>query len=958
MNKVYYILIFVIMYAESFAQISKDSVQAMFPVGNIVSFKDNIACYRLKGIKDGGMYGFCKFDPNYHPNLTASMTSWEMGKGERSIILNSQCYTFIAPIFDYALPFNDGWAPVCINKKWTYVSPEGEYLCDFSLDAAYPFKGGKAKVSFEGNSYEINCKGEGLPSIIERDTDDLSLELKAETINQLCSEAQYEKAIEEGQKTYEKMAYVQDCMQPEMSDRCLANIVRIAFGIMNAQNQLMSTTSAHYPDLFHRYRALSVDKFVSFESRHPAINRYNAGSYFLYFIDKYNKEGFDIINEINRKDYKSAIVKFEKWIKNNNISLKDDCQLLMFYYYLAELSDDFETANTLLIDISSNYANNRMNSVINEEAMCVILADIKKYQSAECLFKNKVKKITGLKCDERLFCLYYNLALMYKSAKSYEKSIDCLKQALQNKLPGNMEDIRLECMSELLNLQLDAEIIDDDLLKQYVDAEREYCITLFETEHTIVLNRLWGNSIQRMQRVLSHLNSCTDQTYLKSAFALTVFQQGITLDVEKYMSKTIFGVGDVDNMRLYNQFIERKSKFKGIDVFDLISVEDSDRENIYELYDLEKCIKENIRKKSHYIPIDIYNNFDSCNLNLVDIIQYPDSNGLYWDGAFVKTTEGFLSYIPLSIHDEFSSEDFWDKINLAKHFNQQDDIYVYYGVLDTHGLEYTNYDTRNPFCNYRLHRSSSLANVMANRNIQPNNNVMLYGGLDYGDNIVAQERGASKGYLENSKVEIDQIAEILANSDMDIDVQIKTEDEGTIKAFQQLSGASPKILHLATHGFSCPRQHLYNTMEDRFNYYRQNSNIQQQEWLMNNTGLLMSLDDNEENVLYANTVATCDLSKTELVVLSACSTMYGNDSDGIMQTIGLTTAFSFTGAKNIITSLQDVDDEMSCQFMVAFYKFLTESDSIYDSFRKTVMLMSEKYPQSPSYWNSFVLVEN
>jgi len=394
-----------------------------------------------------------------------------------------------------------------------------------------------------------------------------------------------------------------------------------------------------------------------------------------------------------------------------------------------------------------------------------------------------------------------------------------------------------------------------------------------------------------------------------------------------------------------------------MDVFDLISAEDSVRENIYELYDLEKCIKENIKKtKGHYIPTDIYKRSDTCNLNMVDIIQYQDTSYLYRYGAFVNTTNGSLSYIPLSIYDEFSCDDFWKKINMTKHFKPQDDIYVYYGALDTLGLEYTNVDTRIPFCDYKLHRSSSLANVMSNKNILSNKNVVLYGGLDYGENIVARNRGANKGYLANSKVEIYEIAEILNNSDMN--VQIKTEDEGTIESFQKLSGKSSRILHLATHGYSSPRQHDYKFLEDRFNYYRQNMDIQQREWLMNNTGLLMSLDNNEENVLYANKVVSVDLSKTELVVLSACRTMSGNISDGNMQSVGLTTAFSLASAKNIITSLRDVDDQKTCEFMVSFYKFFKESNNIYESFRNTVIAMKQKYQQAPAYWNLFVLVEN
>lgn len=955
-NKFYLLLLSCFMCMESFAQLTKDSIQQMFPPGNFVSFQDNIACYRLRGVKEGGMYGFCKYDFAYAPNITAPMTSWDSNKGEVSKVLNSPCYTFIAPIYDYALPFNDGWAPVCINKKWTYVSLDGHYLCGFVFDAAYPFKDGKAKVVFESNSYEINYKGEGLPDKIRRETQDLSLDLRSHTINQLCSEAQYEKAIAEGKRAYCDITTTQNGSLPELSASNLISIIQIAFATMTAQNSLMSL-SENKRDVFNKYRTIPIERRISFESGHPAINRYNSELYISSFIKKYGNECSKIVNEISRKDYKSAIVKFEKWIEDNSIELTDDYILLLCYYYLSELSDDFENANKLLISISSNYDEIKEVLRLNEEALCIVLADIKKYKSAEQLFYEQIRRNDLADSDEKLFCHYYNLALMYKSANDEKNSIDCFRNAIQYKLPNNMEDIRLECISELLNSQLKSSTMDYDLLVEYVNSEIIYNTNLFETENRIVLNRLWGNSIQRMQRILCYLDSFPDMLYLKSAFVLSVFQQSIPFDSEKHLAKTISSLNNSEYQQLYLKFLEDKSKFRGIDVFDLISSDDYERENIYKLYDMEKNLKEFILKtKGHYISTEIYKRFYACSINMVDVVQYQDTCSLYKYGAFVNTNNGSLSYVHLSFYDEFSSDDFWERINLIKHFKPRDDIYVYYGVLDTLGLEYSNFEYRIPFCDYKLHRSSSLSNVMSDININSNKNVVLYGGLDYGDNMVSQNRGASKGYLANSKIEIEEIAKILDESDMNI--RIKTEDEGTIESYQELSGKSPQILHLATHGYNYPRQHRYNFLEDRFNYYRQATDIQLHEWLMNNTGLLMSLDCKEENVLYANRVASSDLSKTELVVLSACSTISGSTSDGNMQSIGLTTAFSLASAKNIITSLRDVDDQKTYEFMVTFYQFFRDSNKIYDSFRNTVLEMKQKYPQNSDYWNSFVLVEN
>ena len=107
-NKITIITIIISLFSmESFAQLSKDSIESLFPNGNFVSFRENLACYRLKGIKNGGMYGFCKYVPAYKPFFSTRMRNWDKGNGETTKVLNSKCYTIIAPIFDYALPFNE-----------------------------------------------------------------------------------------------------------------------------------------------------------------------------------------------------------------------------------------------------------------------------------------------------------------------------------------------------------------------------------------------------------------------------------------------------------------------------------------------------------------------------------------------------------------------------------------------------------------------------------------------------------------------------------------------------------------------------------------------------------------------------------------------------------------------------------------------------------------------------------
>ena len=422
----------------------------------------------------------------------------------------------------------------------------------------------------------------------------------------------------------------------------------------------------------------------------------------------------------------------------------------------------------------------------------------------------------------------------------------------------------------------------------------------------------------------------------------------------------MYSLADDVLQQKFELFLKNKSNFKGVNVFDLMLTTDSEKDSIYAIFDIEDSIKKSLKKRlKHFIPNKHYKDLivSTSNVGLIDVIVYRDSCNLFKKGAFVNGTNGRSSFVPLSITEEFNSDTFWKTIDLSKHFSPDDNIYVYYGVLDTLGLEYNSVINEEiPYNKYKLHRSSSLSNVIKESNIFNNNEAVLYGGLDYGDNLTAEERGATKGFLKYSEIEVHAIADILEKIGMD--VSIKDDINGTSESLLQMSRNSPRIIHLATHGYSYTKTHKYNIFEDRFNYYRQNTDIQQKEWLMNNTGLFMSLDSLENNVLRSNSVASCDFSQTELVVLSACSTMFGQSSDGNMQTIGLTTAFTLSSAHNIISSLRNVDDEKTCEFMKNFYNFYISSLDIYDSFRKTVLKMQDVYPNDSQYWKSFVLVEN
>lgn len=170
------------------------------------------------------------------------------------------------------------------------------------------------------------------------------------------------------------------------------------------------------------------------------------------------------------------------------------------------------------------------------------------------------------------------------------------------------------------------------------------------------------------------------------------------------------------------------------------------------------------------------------------------------------------------------------------------------------------------------------------------------------------------------------------------------------------------VLHIATHGFSFPARQrndgsgpstLYRQLADpmlRSGLMLSGSNIS---WT--GAGQRMLKNTGEDGILTAAEVSTLNLSKTQLVVLSACETGMGK-IDGWEGTYGLKRGFKLAGVDKLIVSLWPVPDQETAELMTLFYKELVRSNDIVDSFGKAQREMRNKYATQPELWAGFVLV--
>jgi len=192
-----------------------------------------------------------------------------------------------------------------------------------------------------------------------------------------------------------------------------------------------------------------------------------------------------------------------------------------------------------------------------------------------------------------------------------------------------------------------------------------------------------------------------------------------------------------------------------------------------------------------------------------------------------------------------------------------------------------------------------------------------------------------------------------------------SKNEATEENFKKLSGNSPNILHIATHGFFY--ENLNRNVQFETNLSTEDQYRLAEDPLLR-SGLIMAganyawknssnpPNEIEDGILTAMEISNLDLSNTDLVVLSACETGLG-DIEGSEGVYGLQRAFKMAGVDKLIMSLWQVPDEETADFMQLFYEKWLNERTVRDAFIDTQREMYLKYKNEPLKWAAFVLLE-
>ena len=316
------------------------------------------------------------------------------------------------------------------------------------------------------------------------------------------------------------------------------------------------------------------------------------------------------------------------------------------------------------------------------------------------------------------------------------------------------------------------------------------------------------------------------------------------------------------------------------------------------------------------------------------------------------------------------------------------------GILYQLGIEYLPYDQMKSISDhYNCYRLSSTKLVGETSSGHKIKSASIFGGLNYDMNeqdmatqsksmawndfliadsddersLIANNLATDSlvtrggvGFLYGTLVEADSIGEILMQREVPTDMLL--ENYGTEESFKALSGRNRSLLHVATHGFFLTQQDMANQKVS--DLFQETVNNDQS---LSYSGLLLSgannaltgkkIPDNVENgILTAREISMLDFRNLELVVLSACKTGVGEiKEDGVF---GLQRGFKKAGAKTLLMSLWNVNDEATQTMMIAFYKALMNGTPKHEAFHMAQEKLRNGKFKDPFYWASFIILDS
>lgn len=237
-------------------------------------------------------------------------------------------------------------------------------------------------------------------------------------------------------------------------------------------------------------------------------------------------------------------------------------------------------------------------------------------------------------------------------------------------------------------------------------------------------------------------------------------------------------------------------------------------------------------------------------------------------------------------------------------------------------------------------------------------NAVLFGYPDYFmEKSVSDSTRRTLQPLPGTKTEVEALKKLLQKENWKTSIFI--EQQASEENLKKIT--NPTVLHIATHGFYIDKT--------KNKYLQKRMGISDSVLYsvpLLRSGLMLAgaektlegrqkTDKNQEDgILLGYEAQTLNLENTELVTLSACETGLGSimAGEGIF---GLQRAFEMAGAKAVMTSLWNVNDNATQELMTYFYTFWLMYQNKQKAIKMAQIAIMKEY-NYPYYWGAFVIV--
>lgn len=509
--------------------------------------------------------------------------------------------------------------------------------------------------------------------------------------------------------------------------------------------------------------------------------------------------------------------------------------------------------------------------------------------------------------------LYERKGLFNEATALYE---DCLKDTslVSSTLP------RLLRMYNKIGLNHRISEIEDDVVYSQNNVLLSLLTELTESEQKNMIPLIEGSVVQVL-RGMPNLHS----SY--SIFDHMLLCKGLLYNINFSKRKLLAKKKNKslrDSLRIIKEEIASISVKNDSVTLQSLQVKKDSLERLLASHDnFENILKNDLLKKSSSLKLQKVINEDEL---IIDFEKFNEDGNVYYKSIVMAND------IPPTIIDLYKDANdtiFYNQLEpYIKRYKK-----VYFSPSGSSLVDPLEYILRKKYKNIEFHRVFSLSNIHTDRRIK-DFNIVAFGNPSFNTDLAQTKSKRSDLWqpLPGSKVEIDTITSYIRNFTTGRALQF-TEQLATENKLKSIEKKDISILHISTHGF-------YNA-------------------LTNESGLLFtganrgvngdSNDDTDDGILTCEEIENLYFPNLKLVVLSACETGLGETNiDGVW---GLQRAFRIAGAQNMIVSLKKVDDDLTQAFMINFYKNLTSSKSIYDSFWEAMDNADEDTR------NSFILIE-